>query len=503
MKLRQIAYVLIFFCLTFTLYSCAKTPSGTRYSKSDENMQNACDFFDLAWENNNSLTDIEYEIALMGSVSNSGNSSEFGIKNIFQIKDKHSENMQAYNANTYYGTSYNIVNTYYRKDGNIYTSFYDTFFSSQISNDDFFDFVKQDVFYNDSDIFNPTRFSTTVNYFCSGNKNEIVFSDANTELADMIASAIGFDTTEYVYSVDDIQMTVFINKNKQITDIIMTFKVPYHTLMGSNSLTYEGNFRYKLVNSSSEFNIKTPTTTVKYESISSISLIRHLFKGYEVLSTIQNLDADYKRAVKNTDIENRSSYFMENNVRFTQKYLEDNYLYGSIDYEHIKIPGEEKKSSAGIFIDGNQYKYRDTSGKSEDKENTTSPDDLGIMIYETLSSELILEADINNVKISETDTTITFTYSYKDDILLSYGEYLLSTFKQSSENILTRVTGMNKNIGKITVSKIDSCIISHTIEFSVYYNYNILLETQFEMTINSTGENVDILNLEDWNQHIG
>ena len=124
------------------------------------------------------------------------------------------------------------------------------------------------------------------------------------------------------------------------------------------------------------------------------------------------------------------------------------------------------------------------------------------MIITTLSSETLLENDLVFREITEnTDDYVTFSFSLSSSVWKYYTVYLMSSFSSdSSTEIDLSSSGvmLAKNSVRVTVRKSDLCVIGQTIEFSAIVDGMITVEHNFSMKINSTDENVTVLNQSDF-----
>ena len=122
------------------------------------------------------------------------------------------------------------------------------------------------------------------------------------------------------------------------------------------------------------------------------------------------------------------------------------------------------------------------------------------MVVTSITGERLLAQDIFKVTVTEDDEKIVFKYVYTSDAVILYSEYLLSAFTGNTSGIDLSKSKIyvNKSEGEITVRKSDGCLIKHTVDFSVLVEGVISLESKMTLTVNATGNDIDVLDLADW-----
>lgn len=492
--------VRLFFSALLLALTAALCACGSGFSDSEEELNRAAGLIADADDITNAIPDIEctYSYLATGTV----NEAEYslGYRNILIMTGRGTEGFAAGRYNYYYGTSSTLTATYNYYGGRLYTEYCDTLFCSPMSEEEFLEYTDSASYALDREIFDPASFGS-VSVKEDGDKpSEIIFKDENGTVSQMIAEFFGFDDTSYSYEIKDISMTVKFSETGAISEKLITFTAEYSdTGSPDKKIIYEGNFSFT-VDSTSDVSVTAPDTQNANE-ISSMELVDGFSdKAYGVLSTFTTLDATYDRYVRNSDYTGKE-YILDNFVHFTEAYRDNTYYYGSIDSQRLKTPDFDETVSNGIFVDENGFHSRGTD--SEDVNNAEKPySDLDFitMVFQTLSGERSLEGDMTNLRVTETENTIVYTYSFTDEAVRFYGEYLLASFTESGSNVSLESQSYfcEKNESVITVRKSDGCIISHTVDYNTVFGGSLRLETKFEMTVNATGDDVTVLTLEDW-----
>lgn len=503
---KRILTVLLLIATVFSVFSCSgKTPSGKKYTDKSSDKEAASLSVTQADAKTDAVSDIAYTVFYSLKYRDLTGEHTNGVKNVVSVSGKGSESVSSSVTNTYYGTTA-IVNEYYAyKDGSAYCEMYGSGFSAAMAYTDFNTFIENQRYTVDKSFFDTQNFSKATAYTLSDGGKEIVFKTASAELSTLIAKFIGLHGSEYIYNIANIVMTVNVDADGNLIDKHVTFKASYHAENTPDKVVvYNGDFSHT-VDKTSEVSVEMPSGYSKAQSVSSLTLLTKFTSGYTVLSSVTDIDATYDRFIRNSDYTG-AVYEKRDRVHFTESYRNGNYLYGSIDDRYILIEGEKSTSAKGMFLDADgKYHARNSNGDEENGVNPPySDEEFAEMVYSTLSAELVAIDDITNMTVSEDSETITFKYAFKSTVIPSYAEYLLAAFSDNGEFGID-LDGVSynaiKNESAITVRKHDGCVVSHTVDFAVLFGGTLSVETKFDMTINATGNSVEVLELSDWGNH--
>lgn len=503
---KRILAVISLAALVFSIFSCSgKTPSGKKYTDKSSNKALAVSTVTQADEKTDALSDIAYTVFYSLKYRDLTGEHTNGVKNAVSVSGNGSDGVSSSVTNTYYGTTAIVSEYYAYKNGAAYCEMYGSGFSATMPYTDFKAFIEKQRYTADRSFFDTKSFSKATSYTLADGGKEIVFKNASAELTTLIAKFIGLHGSEYIYNITNIVMTVNIGADGNLTDKHVTFKASYYEETNPDKVVvYDGDFSYT-VDKTADVSVEMPAGHSKAQSISSLNLLTKFTSGYTVLSSFTDIDATYDRFVKNSDYTG-SVYEMRDRVHFTEAYRNGKYLYGSIDDRYMLIDGEKSTSAKGMFLgaDGKYY-ARNSDGDEENGVNPPySDEDFMEMVYSTLSAEMVALDDITKMTVSEDSDTVTFKFAFKDTVIPSYSEYLLAAFSGGGEFGIELDGVMfitSKNESAITIRKHDGCIVSHTVDFAVLFGGTLSVETKFAMTVNATGNSVEVLELSDWGNH--
>ena len=506
---RTLLAALCLICAALILSACARTPGGKKYSSVTEDLNAAKEAVSAASEKQKEFSDlsVDYDFALKCQVGDV--TYTMGMKNTVSYLGRGTENEGAYRLNSVTRLDGIKENErFWLKDGYIYSKQYQTNFKAKGDVTAFLEYTADAQLSADEEYFNTESFAKGDLYACKDGTKEAVFTEAKDAIKEGIAVFIGLDQLSYVYEIEGVTLIVSIDENGHVCEKHLTFSVDYYSEQSpENVLTYEGDFAFKIKTSvAGEIEVLYPDLSLDWQELSDIKLLSSVTDGYDVLGSFTGLDVTYEKYIKNSDL--TDEYYMQTNVHFTELYQDEKYKYGSIDSQTLSTPSTISKSSEGVFIDANGYHERmyDVINKKHkeavDKaENPYSVYDMMSMVAATVSGERLLPEDIRNLKVSEDGETIVFRYLYTSDAIVLYSEYLLSAFtgNSASAGLTASSVYVNKGEGSLTIRKSDGCLIGHTVDVSVLVKGAIKLESQTKITVNSTGLDIDILDLDDWN----
>ena len=507
---RTLLAAICLLCAALILSACAKTPGGKKYSSVTNDLTAAKEAVSAAAEKQAEFTDlsVDYDFALKCQVGDV--TYTMGTKNTVSYLGRGTENESAYRLNSVTRLDGIKENErFWLKDGYIYSKQYQTNFKAKGGVTAFLEYTADAQLSADEEYFNTESFAKGELYSCKDGTLEAVFTEAKDSIKEGIAVFIGLDQLSYIYEIEGVTLIISIDENGHVYEKRLTFSVDYYSEQSpENVLTYEGEFSFKLKTSvAGEIEVLYPDLSLDWQEISDIKYLGSVTDGgYNVLGSFTGLDVTYEKFIKNSDINNE--YYMQTNVHFTELYQNETYRYGSIDSQTLSTPSTISKSSEGVFIDADGYhermydiinkKHKEAVDKAE---NPYTVYDMMSMVAATVSGERLLPEDIRNLKVSEDEETIVFRYLYTTDAIVLYSEYLLSAFTSNgaSAGLTADSVYVNKGEGSVTIRKSDGCLIGHTVDVSVLVKGAIKLESQTKITVNSTGLDIDILDLDDWN----
>ena len=495
----------VFTSFSSMLASCGKDELGKRYSSKTEGKDAAVALVADGKAASDAISDIEYEIALMIHSEYGDKVYDLGVKNVYYATDRNTEDTEVYCTKTYYGTEGNEIAAYYRHDGYLYSDFCNTLIRSPMTEAEFYDYVDDTALTASVAYFKPSNFSSGCVYGYSDGTESAFFFGCSAELTDAIAGFLGLSGGSYVYEFSDVMLHFEVNAEGEIRFGELSLSVEYHeSISTTNVVSYDGSFTCDILNVGDQVSVRVPQAGVEYQTVSDFEKLRLITKGYETLTTITSISADYYRKVTNEDISG-NIYKLESQATFTQKYKDDVYTYGSIDVEKGSTPkGGDTLTSVGLFVtpDG-KYHYKDLENNDKTEENEASVKEWLATFSATLTEEMFYESDISNLTVSETEDIITFTYEYSRDVLESYATYLLDAFANEQGNISIggQIVNPIKNKGVIKVRLSDGCLIYHSVEFQAMIGYSIQVSGEYVLDIKATGDSVDVLDLSDWEKH--
>lgn len=507
---RTFVATICIICAALIMSSCAKTPGGKKYSSVTEDIQAAKDAVSAGQEKQKEFTDlsVNYDFELRCQVGDK--LYTMGTENTVSYLGRGTENEGAYRLNTVSRVDGIKENErFWLKDGYIYSKQYQTNFKAKGDVTAFLEYTASAQLSADEEYFNTESFSHGALYSCKDGTKEAVFTEANDAIKEGVAIFIGLDKLSYIYEVREVTLIVSIDESGHIYEKHLTFSVDYYSEQSpENVLTYEGDFAFFLKSSvAGEIEVLFPDLSLEWQELSNIKYLSSVTDGgYDVLGSFTGLDVTYEKYIKNSDL--TDEYYMQTNVHFTELYQNEKYKYGSIDSQTVSTPSTVSKTSEGVFIDTNGYHERmyDVINKKhkEDVDKAENPYtvyDMMSMVATTVSGERLLAEDIRNLKVSEDEEKIVFRYLYTSDAMVLYCEYLLSAFtgNSASANLSANSIYVNKGEGEITIRKSDGCLLGHTVDVSVLVEGAIKLESRTKITVNSTGLDIDVLNLTDWN----
>ena len=507
---------LLFFALTlliaFSATGCI-SPEGSFFTSSDKDYETAVDTVNTAWEKYGTLDTSRLVSSFFVECEAADKIFRLGTENILEVKGKNSDRPAFYRKNTSTNlegdiSTKTVSEEFFYKDGKIYTNRFGTDFSAVLDPLHFVEYTDYSEISVNAAYLSPANFSEAKMYKSSGKVFEIIFKKENDALRSGIAAFIGLDQTTYEYEIYDVSLRVLLDGEGLISTVKLLFKVDYYESKNpSAKLTYEGNFSQTL-ETSGEIAPKSPSSTVKYTEISDIFLLSAVTEaGYSALANCNALDALYSKYVKVSDT--KESYTLDETVSFTGKFGSDSFLYGSIDHEKLSTPDKKEETSKGIFIDSLGYHERNydfitsSYGTPTDKtEHEFTASSMKTMIITTLSSEMLLDGDIVFKGITEdTNEYITFSLSFSSSATKYYTQYLMASFSSESSpgfDLTSSSVMIAKNEISVTVRKSDLCIIGQTVEFSALVDGMISVETKFSMKVNSTSDDITVLNQSDF-----
>ncbi len=470
------------------------------YSDAEADLSHAAGIIAGADEITAAKPDIECTYSYMASSTVNNVEYNVGFRNILKMTGRGTADFAANRYNYYYGTSSPSADTYNYTGGRLYSEYYNTLFCSQMSEQEFLEYTDGTSYAVDRELFDPACFGSVAVKGDRDKPDEIIYRDENGTINKKIVDFFGFAETDYVYGVRNIEMTVKFAEDGSVSEKQITFTADYSTVNNpSGKITYDGNFYFK-VDKTSDVAVITPDTKNATE-ISTPELVDNFSdRAYGVLSTFTTLDATYNRYVRNSDYTGKE-YILDNTVHFTEAYRNEKYYYGSLDLQRLKTPQSDETVSNGIFIDESGYHTRSTGADDvDDDEPPFSDYEFIAMVFQTLSGERCIESDMTNLRVEETEDTIIYKYSFTEDAVRGYGEYLLASFTESGSGISldSQSYFCEKNESVITVRKSDGCIISHTVDYNAVFGGSLRLESKFEMTVNATGDDVKVLTVSDW-----
>jgi len=502
------ASVFLVFAL-FLLVSCSKTPSGKKYTSMLEDKEGAKTAVKTGDELLSQLSDVSLYYNYELKCDTGDKVYTMGTESKISLLNRGKDGEKGSRVNTFTaldGTKKS--ESFWLTDGKIYTKQYQTNFKANGNASDFLEYTAQAVLSADEGYYNTENFEKGTIYACKDGTTEIVFTEANDAMKNEIAVFIGLDKLSYIYTVRDVMLIVNTDAQGTVHEKHLIFYVDYYAQSAPNNvLTYEGDFAFFLESSvAGEIEIASPDFSLDYQELSDIKLLSSLTDGgYDVLGSFTGLDVTYEKYIKNSDL--KEEYYMQTNVHFTESYQDEKYKYGSIDSQTVSTPKTTTKTSEGVFIDTNGYHERmyDQINKkhNENVDKAESPYtvyDMMSMVATSISGERLLSQDIFKVTVTEDAERIVFKYVYTSDAVILYSEYLLSAFTGNTSGIDLSKSKIyvNKSEGEITVRKSDGCLIKHTVDFSVLVEGAITLESKTTLTVNATGDSIDVLTLSDW-----
>ncbi len=449
-------------------------------------------------ENSISLT-----YSYMSSTTVGGTDYNIGTRNIIKINRGEGQDTAINRMNYYYGAEADSSESYYYSNGNIYTSQYGALYTAPITEDGFMSFTDSTKYAIDRDFFDVNDFEE-IRISERSEENRVYYrlrADKG-ETMKKIVTYLGFDATEYTYSIKDIEYTATFTSAGLLLGEKMTFTAEYSDVQNpADAIVYEGEFTFT-PNQIGNVSLYFPYTAEAVEVEDMALIDRFSEKAFDVLESFTTLDAEYDRYVYAE--QDGAKYTLENHVHFTEAYRDGEYTYGSMDKQYYSTPYNTQSSENGMFIDGDGYHYRSTvaDADADSAELPYSELQMIYMVGDTLSAERPIDEDICDLKVTESDTEIVYTFAYTEDAVRYYGEYLLSTFANAESDIsLTGATiAVTQNNCTVKVRKSDGCVISQVLRYNVKFNDEVTVVSKFDMKVNATGDSVEVFTLADWDK---
>ncbi len=415
--------------------------------------------------------------------------------------NKLGDDFEMHRFSYYYGTEDTVADTFYYADGKVYTELYNTEFCAPITKDGFLAYTDGTRYANDRAFLDTKSFAELYVKKEDG-KTLYRFVNDDGTMSKKIIAFLGFNDSDYIYGVQDIVYTITVLGDGSFGGESMTFKATYAAVNSTNNeITYDGEFKLE-INGRENVKVNSPVILEDIKEINDITLVADFEqKAFGILSTQTTLDANYTRVIEIAD--GTQKYGIENIVHFTEAMRDEKYTYGSLDAQRYETPKEIERTEKGIFIDADGYHYRSTNDDPYDPDELPyTPAEMMTMVAATLCAEMPLAGDIVDLDIEELDEYVLYRFSYSDEAIVYYGEYLLSAFAESgSEASLNGMSvKIDKNESVVKVRKSDGCLVLHKLSYKATFGSNIEIKCDFNMTVNAIGDDVKVLTLGDWNK---
>ena len=506
-KIFLVSFTILFIMSAVSCFS----PEGKFYTSTDKDYQTAVDTVNAGWEKYTALDTSRLISSFFVECDAAGKIYRLGTENLLEVKGLFSNSPSLYRKNTSTSlqgdiSTVTLTEESFYRNGIIYTERYGSAFSAPLEASRFVEYTNYSDLSVNSAYLSPSNFSEAKIYKSSGKAFEIVFKGENDALKTGIIAFIGLDQTSYQYEIYDVSLRAVFNEDGLISCVKLLFSVDYYDTPDAR-LTYEGVFS-QTVETGDAVNPASPPSSVTYNQISDIFLLSAVTdSGFSAIADASGIDAVYSKYVKVSDT--KQSYILDEKVNFTGKFSEGSFLYGNIDRENLSTPEKKKETSKGIFIDSFGYHERsydfvasEYGTPTDNAEHDYTSSSMIAILISTLSSETLLENDLVFREITEnTDDYVTFSFSLSSSVWKYYTVYLMSSFSSDSSteiDLSSSSVMLAKNSVRVTVRKSDLCVIGQTIEFSAIVDGMITVEHNFSMKINSTDENVTVLNQSDF-----
>ncbi len=519
---RAICALLLLSCV-FSLASCF-TPSRKMYLSKEKNASpdKVTALLSSAQGKNDSLDSIKYSYSYFVECEiEKGEILKLGTQNVITIKNRNGENPLAHRKNTSSSLLGETIQqteseSFYFSDGKVYAKEFGKNYYSDMDFDAFLPYTYLGVHSVDTNFLNPALFSNATIYNRFGDVTEICFRSPAKDIESGIISFIGFDQTEYVYTLEDVILTIIIDENGYLAERHLTFSVDYYDeSLPDNVLTYEGDFAYTLDQTESDkITVEQRNKADNYTYISNIQLLPSVTAaGYITLYNQSSLDVSYSKWVQISS-SGGDVFTFETDSRIISSFEQNNIKYSSIDTgKLVKYGNIEAFSTAGAFIDESGYKERvydykkgEYTSNSDRAEHDYTELELKKIIFDTISAEQLHESEIYAVTLkSEDESSITYSINFTTDATRNFTAYLYDTFSDGETTLNTSAFSYflpRQCDVYVTVRKSDGCILKQTMDFKAEFGIAgisgyITVEGNFDMTVNSTSAPDTYLSVQD------
>lgn len=531
--MRALALTLIL-CALFSMTGCF-TPSkklyksSEKYSMTDEKgAKSVTDILRAAEQKTDSLKDIQYTYSYFVEYESNKDTVKLGNKNVISIKDRNLPTMTAHRQNSYANlkngasTQQDQVEDFYYSEGAIYTKRFGKDYKSPMPAAGFIEYTEYSSLSVNTDYLSEIFYDNARIYKRFKGITEIAFTGAAEYLKNYIASFIGLNQTSYKYEINDVLLTVLIDKDGYLTEKHLKFNVEYYSEKDPNNvITYLGDFAYT-VDCVKDFEVTPRPGNVTYQSIDNIHLISSLTdKGYEVLFNHTAISATYKKSVEiNDEVGNKYTY--KSNVDVRSLIKDGKCYYSSIDTEHLlknytTETDEEKYDTVGIFVGDHgyserQYDYLATGEKKtviDRAEHDYTANELYSVMSATLGAEQLAEGEIYSFSVLSEDTnTVTYSVIFTNASTKEFAGYLFDTFTSEHINTQAYAFEFDKCDITITVRKSDGCLLEQIIDYKgtlvplTAQQSKIIIQGKCEVIVNSTQNNFPLLTEQNFNDEV-
>lgn len=520
-----LAVVVLAALIVLFIYLFRTTPNGNIYLSKDDELkpEKIVQLINDAEAKNYAYPDIQYTYDFHVDCEIDGKNYRFGTENVVAFTGIGTADAKGHRINTYTsikdGTKQQSESeSFFYSNGKVYSKRFGKNYWSEMASENFLPYTEYSSISANADFLSAVFYENATVYELFKGVTEICFTGSSDYLTNGIITFIGLDKTDYKYEVSDVLLTVLIAKNGSLSEKRLTFNVEYYSEDDpDNVLTYKGDFSYTL-NKTSNITVNERNKADNYAEISNINLLSSITEtGYLILSNQSAFDVTYKKQITITDASG-AGYFYDGALSVVAIKNGSALNYSSIRTERYTIE-KDVHTSIGTFIDENGYTERsydyiknETTSSVDNRAHDYTADELMNIIMEAIAAERLFEDEIASVStLSEDDTTVTYSVRFVRDANKYFAGYLAEFFAEDDDasfDVDNFGFTSNKCDIYITVRKSDGCIMKQIIDYSATLlgmsgmSGSITVEGIFEMTVNATGADVTLLDVNDFNAEV-
>ncbi len=517
--------------MIFTVVGCigCVAPNGKNYRSKESNLdaEETAAIMRSAEAQHDALNNILYTYDFHVDYKSDGKKYRFGTQNEIAFTELGTENASGHRINKLTSVKNETQQTtkeesFFYENGKIFAKRYGKYYWSEMKQENFLPYTEYSSMSANTDFFSEVFYEKATVYNLFNGDTCICFTKQSEYLDEGIISFIGLDQTDYEYSIDDVKLIIMIGKDGLLTEKSLTFSVEYYDKSDSdNVIEFDGEFSYNLLQTE-DITVQKKDKANSYSEISNIELLSSLTNaGYFKLSDLP-FDITYSKEVNITNIAKETeklSYKASLNVKSLK--TENNFKFSRINTEKLTIDTENRDEiehiTAGVFINGDNYKYLSydyTKSKEEaktekDSTDTEFSDFITGSIEEVASERLISDDEIIHVTVTNEDTeTVTFKVDVTADVKRSFAAYFYAYFQSDSTINFEEVAFQSERFDfLITVRKSDGCVMKQEFKYTAKITLadgsgSFKIDAECITKVNSTDENITFLTPDDFETEI-